>query len=333
MRLAFFRSTILLDGDNMKKIIVLLLLLFMTGCTKQENEHLKVGTTLFPQMDIVRYLTAEHFVALDGGEVEEGEPYTYGVDLGYFLPMSTSPHHFSPTPAMIMDIMQVDILFYTSLELEPWIATLMEYESDILFVDLSTSVVLHEENEDDHEDHDAEHGHEIDPHYWLDPINVMSMTEMIYETLAPYNLDKLEERYHSYLKQLDDLHEANSEVFSNFTSPVLLFGGHNSFGYFAERYNITYVSPYEGFSEDASPTPEALFTLIEALEFYDADVIYSEAYVEPVVADVIAAETGAKVLQLAVGGTISKEEANSGVTFIDLMYRNLEKMKEGIRNG
>ena len=58
--------------------------------------------------------------------------------------------------------------------------------------------------------------------------------------------------------------------------------------------------------------------------------VYSEELLSPRVSEMIAKEAGASVLLLHGAHNISKEDFDHGVTFIDLMKRNLANLRTGM---
>jgi zinc transport system substrate-binding protein len=59
--------------------------------------------------------------------------------------------------------------------------------------------------------------------------------------------------------------------------------------------------------------------------------VYYEELITPRVAEVLAKETGAKLLKLHGVHNVSKEDMNQGVTFLQLMAQNLASLKTGLR--
>ncbi len=60
------------------------------------------------------------------------------------------------------------------------------------------------------------------------------------------------------------------------------------------------------------------------------NTIYYEELIEPKVAKVISEQTGAEMLLLHGAHNISKEELESGISYIEIMEGNLERLKRGL---
>ena len=290
---------------------------------KEEVTQLKVVTTLFPQYDFTKEI---------GGE---------NVNVTLIIPPGVEPHAFEPTPQDVLKMLDADVLIYTSSDMEPWIISVLETldPSKTLVVDASAGVDMiasdHEEDTD-HEDadHEDEHDHEgTDPHYWLDPNNAIIMVSNIVAALSkklPEQTTLFSENASKLTQDLEALDQAIVEAVERFDSKTILSGGHFAFGYFAHRYGLENVSPYEGFSPDAEPTPQKIAQLIDTISSTKAKAIYYEELIDPRVAKVISDETGVEMLLLHAAHNISKEELTNGTTYLEIMYANLERLKEGL---
>ena len=64
---------------------------------------------------------------------------------------------------------------------------------------------------------------------------------------------------------------------------------------------------------------------------YGVKYIYYEELVTPKMANVIAKETGCGLLMLHGAHNVTREEMESGVTFVSLMEKNLENLKAGLQ--
>jgi len=60
-------------------------------------------------------------------------------------------------------------------------------------------------------------------------------------------------------------------------------------------------------------------------------VIYHEELTEPRVARAVARETGARLLLLHGAHNVGKDDLARGLTYLDIMERNLENLEAGLR--
>ncbi len=318
----------------MKKILTVviaaMLVFALSGCESnienvvvadegpQVSKPLSIVTSLYPQYDFARSIVGDK------------------ADVILILPPGVESHSFEPTPQDMVTLQNADLFLYTGKEMEPWAYKLTE-SIDAKIVDLSSGITLMdlEEHEDEHEDEGEEEEHEelVDPHFWTDPNLAIVMVENILESLKAVDVDNAAyyEANANTLKQaLLDLDVEISETLSKTTSKTILSGGHFAFGYFVERYGLEHMSPYEGFSPDAEPTPKKIAALIETINETDAKAIFYEELIDPKVSRVIAEETGIEMLLLHGAHNVTKEEFESGKSYITFMKENLERLKIGL---
>lgn len=291
--------------------VFILLLLILSGCVEREisNNKLNVIVTLFPQYDMVRAIAKDN------------------VNVRLLLPAGVEPHAYEPTPSTLIEINQSDLFVYTSDRMETWISHVFTDLDDKgpIVVDSSVGVNLLIHNDGN--------GEEIDPHYWLDPLNDKIMVDNILNGLIqidPENTEFYQTNADAYKLKLDELDNAYQDLFSRVQTNKIIYGGHFAFGYLTSRFNIEILSPYSGFSPDAEPSVSSLSELMDTMSMYNINVIFYEELIDPKIARIISEQTDATIDILHGGHNISKDEMANGVTYFDLMYTNIEKLKEAL---
>ena len=306
-----------------KKIWVLIMVLllslsvFITGCSngaKPQSDKPVVITTLYPQYDFAKAVAGD----------------VYEVSL--LLPPGVEAHAFEPTPKDIVDLQNAKLFIYTGEAMEPWVHTLEETldKAGVKTLDLSEDVVLLEHAHE--EEHEEEHG-DFDPHYWTDPLIAMTMVDEIvaaFSEASPEHSNTFVENGKALKLELEALDKAIVLMLEKTKSKTILSGGHFAFGYFAHRYGLEHMAPYEGFSPNAEPTPQKIAELIETIKSTDAKALFYEELVDPKVAKVISDETGVEILLLHGVHNVSKEDLDAGKTYLDFMYDNIENLKIGL---
>lgn len=302
-------------------------------------DKIEIIATLFPQYDFARAV---------GGEY---------VNVTLLLPPGVEAHSYEPTPQDVAKIEKSDLFIYTGPFMEPWaekmISTTEKTDKQVANVSENVTLLksedhdhhdtdLHESGEnhdaDEHDDHDVDehddHDHgEYDPHIWLDPNNAIIMVQDILDHLVAIDPDHqaiYEANAADYIEKLKTLDNDIKEARKGFKSNVIIYGGHFAFGYFAHAYDLEYVSPYSGFAPDAEPTPQKIAEMIDVMDEAHSKAIFYEELIDPRVARVISEETGAEMLLLHGAHNVSKDELSSGVTYVEIMYQNLERLKEGL---
>lgn len=266
---------------------------------------LRVIATLFPQYDFVRQV---------GGE---------RVSARLLVPPGVEPHDYEPTPQDILEINRADIFIYTNKYMEPWVDKILQgsTNNNLLIVDASQGIKFIR----------ARGG--VDPHVWLDLANAGLMINNVRAALAakdPANAAVYEKNAADYSRELRRLDEKYKKVIRACRLKRYILGGHSAFSYFNQRYGLTCLSAYKGFSPDTEPTSKDLIELIRKMKADNIRYIYYEELISPKVAQMIAGETGAKLLLLHGAHNLSKQELSSGVTFLSIMEHNLGNLKIGL---
>jgi zinc transport system substrate-binding protein len=313
----------------MKKLIIGLMLFISAAllCSCQKNEakepaqkKLMVVTTLFPLYDFARAI---------GGD---------RADITLLLPPGVEPHTFEPKPADVMTVSKADVFVYTNEYMEPWAKRFLSGlpSHNMTIVDTSKGVTLlkagpEEEGEEAGHGEDHHHGG-MDPHIWLDFGNARIMVDNILAGMVakdPVNRDYYTSRAAAYKAKLTKLDDEYRAGLADCRKRVFLQGGHYAFGYLARRYGLQYQSA-SAVNADAEPTPAKLAELVKLMRATELKYVFSEELLSPRNAEVIAKETGAKVLLLNGAHNISKDDFASGVTFITLMKKNLANLRTGL---
>jgi zinc transport system substrate-binding protein len=304
--------------------ITILTFLFLPACGKNENmtvkeKKIKVVTTIFPLYDFARQVGRER------------------IELNLLLPPGVEAHAFEPRPADIRRIQDADIFLFTNKFMEPWVAGLLKGidTRSLTVIDTSQNIALLQRS-DNHGDEEHAHTHDsgnADPHIWLDLSNAMKIVDTIASQLIakdPQGKEFYLKNADEYKKRLEELDKKYKNTLAHCKNRVIVHAGHFAFGYLAKRYGIMYISAYKGFSPDAEPTPKRLVEITKIVRRYGVKYIYYEELVTPKVADVIAKETGCGLLMLHGAHNVTREEMESGVTFVSLMEKNLENLKAGL---
>ena len=202
------------------------------------------------------------------------------------------------------------------------------HDGEVRYETPPMNVTVSDEASDDGHNHGV-----LDPHFWLDPLNAEQMVLDVRDALInllPEHEEEIKANAMAYMDELESLHEEMLVVRENVEHSIVMHGGHNAFNYFMSRYNIEYVTPYRGYSTDAEPTPGAIQEMIDNMENYNVNYLFSERLVSESVANTISEETGAEILYIYDGENAPVDEFNDGITFIDMMRHNIEQYKIGL---
>ncbi|MCX5916272.1 MAG: zinc ABC transporter substrate-binding protein [Deltaproteobacteria bacterium] len=283
---------------------------------------LKVVTTLFP---------LQEFAAAVGGERAR-------VDL--LLPPGAEPHAWEPRPSDLAKIQKADVFIYIGRAMEPWAEDLLKATrgANLKIVEASKGLQLLEATPPPKEPSPGyKHTREeqIDPHVWLD----FSLDGKIIEAIAavlgekdPQNASQYRTNGESYNSRLEALDKKFEAALSSCRHRQIILGGHSAFAYLAKRYGLQQI-PLYGISPNAEPTPKKLTEVIQAAKSHGVKFIFFEEMVNPKLARVLAQEAGLQTLVLYDGANLTRDQLKQKATFLGLMEKNLENLRQGLDCG
>ncbi len=313
----------------MKKIInsiitlTALASLFLTGCgsaPKSSDSALKVLASTSFMADIAQNVAGDR------------------VKVDSLLPIGTDPHAYQAAPSDVAKIAESNLVILNGVEYEHFIESLLENAGgERLVVEAATGLEPRTAPEEAHADEAAPadgHAHEAgDPHMWLDPNLVVTYVENIRAGLTevdPAGAETYKANADAYVAQLKDLDKWIVEQVNTIpASRRLLVTNHEAVGYFAERYGFEVVGAViPSLSTDAGTSAKELAALIEQIKATDAPAIFLGEVENSDLADQIAAETNAKVVD-----DLHLESLTDGApaaTYIDMMKHNVTRIVDGL---
>ncbi|MEN6330573.1 MAG: zinc ABC transporter substrate-binding protein [Smithella sp.] len=309
------------------RIIVCLLLLLplIVSCQKAQetgkpDNKIQVIATIFPIYDMARNI---------GGDK---------VTVTMLLPPATDVHNYELKPGEIVKISKADLFLYLNMELEHWARKVIAATSSrtkLLPVETGSGVTMLPLSGNDEDEGEAGHHHasKFDPHIWLDFTNAQRMADNIASALV--KIDRRNSDYYlknaaEYKNKLALLDNKFRTELTECKSRTILHAGHRAFAYLANRYGLKYYSAYN-VSADSEPEPRKIMALIQQIKDTKIRYIYSEDLMNPRLAQTIAKETGAGLLKLNNGHTVSKADLSQGISFLSLMEENLVNLKKGLQ--
>lgn len=329
--------------------------IFSAGCARSggiENDDtadtsdkkIKIVATLFPQYDFARQIAGDY------------------ADVTLLLTPGMESHSYDLRPADMIEIKESDMFIYTGKYMETWAQTIIDSLDDsVMVVDVSEGITLEKEEDyfvDEHDDHEHEHEdadddehdddhdghsheghsheghtHEYDPHIWTSPVYAMQMVENIADALIAEDAAHAAEyrkRADEYIEQLKEVDAAFRQVSDEAEHKTIFFGGRFAMTYFIREYGFGCVSAYHDCSAESEPSISSVMRMIDEIKETGAKAVFYEELVDPKVARTIAEETGVKLLLLHSAHNVSRKEYEDGVTYLDIMWQNVENLKEGL---
>ena len=182
----------------------------------------------------------------------------------------------------------------------------------------------HSQEDETHDEHQEESQH--DPHVWLDPKTMITVTQEIEKRLAEADPDHASDfaaNAQRLERELTRLDTAFADGVKNCRTRTIVTS-HAAFHYLAERYRLTQV-PIAGIDPTNEPTPSQLADISALVERENITTIFAEELVSPAIAETVARETGATTARL---DPIEGLGDNGGdETYLSLMRRNLDAIR------
>ncbi len=224
------------------------------------------------------------------------------------VPNGLDPHEWEPSAKDIETINKADLVIENGLELEGGMGKALETarNSGVKFFTASDYIAIRHVGPGEgipSGDPDQIIG-APDSHLWMDPLAMKS----VIIALAPQILKDLNLDVTSQASNLESqLENLNKEV-ANTVAAIpeadrKLVTGHESMGYFAQRYGFRLVGVIiPSLSSQAQVSAADLAALKKAIKDNHVKAIFTELGTSPAVAKAIGGETGVKVVELATHG-------------------------------
>ena len=333
---------------NLKKLWAVFGLILMVGLLaflvlnreKFEQKKYSVVSTSFPGYDFARAVTKNT-----------------NISAKMLVKPGAETHTYEPTPQDIIDIKNADMFIYVGGDSDTWVEKILKDVDTkkthvVKLVDLVSTVneeiVEGMEDEDEHEhDHDHSHSHdydhdhddhnhkhdhdeeeegpEIDEHVWTSPKKAMEIVKKIAKVASEIDaaektkIDDNAEKYVAEIAEVDkDLHQAIDGKISE-----IVVADRFPFRYFADEFGLKYAAAFSGCSEQTEASAKTISFLINKVKQDKIKKIYKIELSNGKIAETVSKDTGAEILELHSAHNVTADDFSKGVTYVDLMKRNL----------
>jgi ABC-type Zn uptake system ZnuABC Zn-binding protein ZnuA len=254
------------------------------------------------------------------------------VKIDALMPIGVDPHSFEPTPAEVAKVADSNVIIINGAGVEEFLERLLKNAGgQHQTIEASVGLTSRQLRVGEIADPD----HAGDPHFWLDPNNVIKYVENIRDGLsaadsagtATYKANA--DAYIAKLKALDrwiadrvqEVPEADRKLVTN----------HESFGYFADRYGFKIIGTVvPSISTGSSPSAQQLALLIDHIKATGAKAIFLETGTNPQLAEQVAKETGSKVVTNLYSHSIT-EASGPAPTYIEMMKSDTNAIVDALK--
>ena len=296
---------------------LLCLCLVLCGCTAQpEKPHdetkLQIVCTSFPAYDFAREIAGDR------------------AELTLLIKPGSEVHSYEPTPKDMIRIQESDLFICNGGESEQWAKTLITPELNTIYMMDCVDTV--EESADGI--YNAEDGEpELDEHVWTSPLNAIKISEEICNALCKLDTDNAEAyktNFTAYKAQLMALDREFRQVIKNSGKHTLVFADRFPMRYFALEYGLDCYAAFPGCSSETEPSAKTVAYLIDRVREDKIPAVLYMEFSNQKMADVICEDTGCKKLPFYSAHSVSAEQFEQGVSYLDLMRINLNSLKEAL---
>jgi zinc transport system substrate-binding protein len=307
-------------------------LLLAAGCSGAAGEpesaqpgQLEVVTAFYPLQFVAERVAGQHAV------------------VSSLTQPGAEPHDVELTPRQVASVIDADAVVYIA-GFQPAVDEAIAQSGNTQVLDATTVVPLqtrveeHANTDDSHAngDHDAEshpddghdHDHgELDPHVWLNPVNMITITDAVVARLSAIQPEQASdfranaERLTAGLQKLDTAYQTGLKSCQRRE----FITSHAAFGYLAEQYGLTQIG-ISGLTPDAEPSPARIAAVQQEAKAHGITTIFYETLVSPAVAKSIAGDLGLTTDVLDPIETITSE--SRGDNYIAVMESNLTALEK-----
>ena len=334
----------------MKKVIspllaVLMLAGILTGCANRSemptvtaapagpqaesaaDEKIKIVTTIFPEYDWVREIL---------GDKADSAEITMLLDNGVDL------HSYQPTADDIIRISDCDLFVYVGGESDGWVEGALKSAANkdrkvINLLEILGDSVKEEETvegmQEEEEDHEEK---EYDEHVWLSLKNAKTLVGAIsaaLQELDPDNKDTYAANADAYGQKLSALDAEYQKAVSAGTYKTLLFGDRFPFRYLVDDYGLSYYAAFVGCSAESEASFETVSFLARKVDEGKLPCVLTIEGKNHKIAETVVQNTAGKnqkILTMDSMQSTTSQDVASGTTYLSLMEKNLDVLKEAL---
>jgi zinc/manganese transport system substrate-binding protein len=303
-----------------RRIALLVLTGVLALAPRAAEAQLKVVTSTTDLYDIAKAVGGNKIVASHIGE-------------GY-----QDPHFIDAKPSFVLQLRNADVWAFVGLDLEiGWMPLLLDGARNPKirlggtgYVDVSKAISVLDRPTGNVDRSMGDVHAAGNPHYWLDPENGRRIARLFakkFAQLDPANTSTYDANEKAFEARLNAAEKGWAADLATIKGkPIVAW--HTSWRYFAE-YNkvniVAFMEPKPG----VPPSPSHLYQVIQKVKSTGAKAIIMEPFYDRKVADLVAKQTGIKVLMLppSVGGI-----RNGGVNdYIALMKYDIAQLAAAVR--
>jgi len=215
------------------------------------------------------------------------------VEVTSILSGNESPHTYEIKPADVKTVADARVLFKVGLGMEEWLDPAIQNSGNKTLVVVGAATGLTDIVQGD------EHDRSGNPHVWLDPeyakLGIKNLVTALVK-LDPKGESLYRKREAAYFVRLDSLSAVISAQFAGLSDRRLITY-HDAWPYFARRFGLDIIATVEPIPGQ-EPSARELARLVDLIRRERIRVITTEPQLPSVLPNMLASETGVKVVVL-----------------------------------
>jgi zinc transport system substrate-binding protein len=293
-------------------VLVATLGLGATACTSSaspadsapaDDTRLTVAVAFFPLEEIARRV---------GGD---------RVRVVTLVPPGQEAHEYEPTAKQLDGLEKAQVVLFLGHDFQPTVEKAVAALPDsIMRVDLLDTLTL------------MPAGTGIDPHVWLDPLNMAAMTRAVIDAFTaarPDDAGGFAYRGDVFLSRLSDLDRAYAHGLRSCQERTIV-SSHRSYDYLAARYGLQQAS-IAGMSPGEEPSAKDLEGIVRYAKANHVRTIFFDSNLPSDLATTVAHEAGVATAVLNPAESLSSDDIAHHETYITVMETNLVQLREGLQ--
>lgn len=206
------------------------------------------------------------------------------------LPPGASPHSYAMKPSQMQALSKAGLVIWVGPELENFLERpLKQIPPEKIFTLLNTEqLILYP-----YSGHDAHNHGEMDPHFWLDPLNMKIVADMVAERLSMLDPDNAQTYLANASAVKGELTQLNQQLMDQLKpvqdKPFIVF--HDAYQYFEKRYHLTSAGSLT-INPDIMPSAAQIVLIKQTINERGVTCILSEPQFSPAIVQRISQESG-----------------------------------------
>ncbi len=234
-----------------------------------------------------------------------------GAEVRVIMPNGSDPHEWRPSAKDVAALQEADLVVENGLDLEEGLEDAIDQarEAGTPVFTATDHVTVRKQGdepdeaqgEDDHGHGDDDHGHgAADPHFWTDPAQVRAVTLALPGAVRTATGVDVSATSRQAARQLAAVDRAIAkDVAAIPKGSRNLVTGHESLGYFADRYGLRVIGAVTpSLSSQGQVSAAHLAALETTMTKAGVKVLFTETGLSDAVADAVVKETGATVVEV-----------------------------------